>query len=85
MRGEEPPGGFSNLLAKGRCKLLAQNKNLLGHALPPTIGIVRSRRDLANPPPESCTRQVFTKLDSSIWLQNHPVTRWRPENAARVT
>ena len=54
-----PTGGFSNLLAKGRCRLLAHNKNLLGHALPPTIEIVRSRRDLAFPPPNVRLAQCF--------------------------
>ena len=41
-----------------------RNKNLFGHAWPLTIGIVRSRRDLANSPPESCMCQVLAKSDS---------------------
>ena len=69
-----PTGGFSNLLARRWSRLHAQHKNPLEHAWPPTIGIVRSRRDLTIPPLKSFLREDLAQPPLSFTTFRDPET-----------
>ena len=70
-----PTGGFSNLLARRWSRLDAHHKNPLEHAWPPTIGIVRSRRDLTIPPLKSFLGEDLAQPPLSFTTTRDPLSK----------